>query len=278
MIKLGCMSLSYNDAFNAKQMNLESFLERAYDLRVDSVEIHFSHFVSTDDAYLRQIRRTCHQTGIDIGYLGVSNNFGKRGHDLSQDIALTKHWTDVAHRMGVPMVRIFAAWLNEDEPEQAVWDRMFDSMREVVDYAAERDVVLGLHNHNHGCVTRTGADVVRILDTIDSPYLSHILDTGQYIGSPGSSGEGTEEPAKDQLYESIATSAPRAVFVRAKFYRVSSGEERWLDYPRILDILKPVGFNGTMSVVYEGWSDEPSDTAVPKAVKYLRRLLAEKGM
>ena len=97
-------------------------------------------------------------------------------------------------------------------------------------------------------------------------------------GSPGASGADREAAGTEQLYRSLAESAPRAAHVRAKFYRVADGEEEWLDYPRILEILKQIGFNGWMSVVYEGFDAELSAAAVPKAVRYLRSLLRERNM
>lgn len=278
MIRLGCLSLSYRDAFDAGRVNLDRFIELASEMRLDAIDIHSNAFPATDAPTLRRIRRNCHERGLDLSYIGISNNFGKSGDALRQDVALVKKWVDVASEMGIPLVRVFAAWNPPGEPESAVWDRMLAAMGEVAAYGELRDVVIGVQNHNHGCVTRTGDDVLRILRSVESPYLGHILDTGQYVGSPGASGSSADEPATDQAYESIATTASRALHVRAKFYRVSSGEERWLDYPRILDILASEGFNGTMSVVYEGWSVEPSDTAVPKATAYLRRLLREKNL
>ena len=282
MIKVGCMSLSYKDIWNGSDsgeaMTMEGFLERAYELRLDGVDLHTSAFDETDDAALRKIRLACQERGLVVSYIGVSNNFGKTGEPLRADIDLVKTWVDTAARMGVPMVRIFAAWLPKGEPEERVWERMLGAIREAADHAAEKAVSLGLHNHNHGCVTQTGADVLRILDAVDNPYFTHILDTGQYVGSPGASGADRESAGTEQLYRSLAESAPRAAHVRAKFYRVADGEEEWLDYPRILEILKQVGFNGWMSVVYEGFDAEPSTTAAPKAVRYLRSLLRERNM
>ncbi len=282
MIKVGCMSLSYKDMWSRPDrkggMTIEGFLERAYELRLDGVDLHTSAFDDTGDAALRKIRLACQERGLAVSYIGVSNDFGKTGAALRADIDLVKKWVDTAARMGVPMTRIFAAWLPKGEPEERVWERMIGAIREAADHAAERGVSLGLHNHNHGCVTRTGADVLRILDAVDHPYFTHILDTGQYVGSPGASGANRESPGTERLYRSLEESAPRAVHVRAKFYRVDEEEEKWLDYPRILEILKRVGFNGWMSVVYEGFDAEPSATAVPKAVRCLRRLLREKGM
>ncbi|NLD74806.1 MAG: hypothetical protein GX649_19070, partial [Chloroflexi bacterium] len=43
-------------------------------------------------------------------------------------------------------------------------------------------------------------------------------------------------------------------------------------------ILKGVNYNGWMSIVYEGQDAEAEATAVPKAVKYLRRLIQESGL
>jgi sugar phosphate isomerase/epimerase len=64
-----------------------------------------------------------------------------------------------------------------------------------------------------------------------------------------------------------------AVHVRAKIYRIQTGEEAWLDYPRIFEILRGVDYNGWVSVVYEGQAVEAEETAVPRAVDYLRRFV-----
>ena len=273
MMKLGLMSLSYKDQFAAGELDLEGCIDRAYELRLDGIDIHTRAFKSTDREYLRDIRMRCLRRGLAISYLGVSNNFGKPPAQLDAEVALVNRWVDVAAEMGVPLVRIFAAWIPEGEYEASVWARMMPCMHRVAEHAAERGVVLGLHNHNHGCVTRTGKEVRRIIEEVGSPYFSHILDTGQYVGSPGASGaNGVQDPALD-FYGSIAETAPLAVHVRAKVYRIQTGEEAWLDYPRIFEILKGVDYNGWVSIVYEGQSAEPEATAVPKAVAYLRRFV-----
>ena len=273
MMKLGCMSLSYKDQLAAGKMDLFGFIDKAYELRLDGIDIHTRAFASTDPAYLRDVRMRCLKRGLAISYIGVSNNFGKPESELKGVVDDVKHWVDVAAFMGVPLVRIFAAWIPKGEPEEQVWARMMPCMREVAAHGEEKGVVLGLHNHNHGCVTRTGKEVRRILDEVDNPYLSHILDTGQYVGSPGASGaDGKEDPSLN-FYGSIEETAPLAVHVRAKVYRIQTGEEAWLNYPRIFEILKKVDYNGWVSIVYEGQKAEAEETAVPKAVNYLRRFV-----
>ena len=275
MLKLGCMSLSYKDEFAANKLDLEQFIERAYQLGLDGIDIHTRAFASLDSAYLRRIRMQAFRRGLALSYIGVSSNYGKPQDELVAEVATTKEWIDVAAFMGIPLVRVFAAWIPEGDREEDVWARMMPCLEEVAAYGEEKGVVVGLHNHNHGCVTRTGKDVRRIIESVNNPYFSHILDTGQYVGSPGASGQrGHEDPALN-FYGSIEETAPLAVHVRCKIYRVHSGVEEWLDYPRIFEILQGVNYNGWLSVVYEGQDVEAEATAVPKAVRYLRGLMAE---
>ena len=274
MLKLGCMSLSYKDEFEAGTLDLEGFLDRARELRLDGVDLHTRAFVSDKPEYLRAVRKRALENGLALSYIGVSSDFGVLGtEELDTQVSTAKHWIDVAEFIGIPLVRVFAAWIPEGDTEEATWARMLPCLKEVAAHGQEKGIVVGLHNHNHGCVTRTGKDVRRIIDEVKNPYFSHILDTGQYVGSPGASGQrGKEDPALN-FYGSIEETAPLAVHVRCKIYRIESGTEEWLDYPRIFEILKNVNFNGWCSVVYEGQDVEAEATAIPKAVTYLRSLM-----
>ena len=274
MIKLSLQSLSYRDTALAGKIDLLGIIARAVELRLDGIDLHGGQFESTEPGYLEEIKRAALRGGLLMCYIGASNNFGTLGAELRGQIERVKSWVDVAQAMGVPMVRVFGGWVPDDEDEESVWPRLIDATREATAYARSRGVVLGLHNHNHGCIPATGQQVLKMLDEIDDPYYSHILDTGQYRGSPGASfGErGVVDPAED-FYGSIELSAPRAVQVRAKIYRIRSGEEEWLDYDRIMGILKRNGFNGWMSVVYEGQDDLDEETAVPLAAGFLRNML-----
>lgn len=279
MIKLSLQSLSYRDTFRSGQIDLMGIIDKAYEMRLDGVDLHFTHFASTKTDYLEALRMAMLRRGLHACYIGVSNNFGKSGDELRDQVDLMKKWIDVAARMGVQMVRSFGAWVPEGETEESVWPRLVDATREVADHGASKGVVVGLHNHNHGCMPATGEQVLKLLDAVDNPYYSHILDTGQYRGSPGASqGERGKEDPEHDFYGSIKASAPRAVHVRAKIYRIASGQEAWLDYDRIMPIIKDVGFNGWMSVVFEGQDELDEPTAVPKAAEFLRAKLRQYEM
>lgn len=279
MIKLSLQSLCYRDTFNAGKITMLGIIDKAAEYQMDGVDLHFTHFESTDDSYLEEVKWACLKRGLHMCYIGVSNNFGKTGQDLREQIDLMKEWIDVASKMGIPMIRAFGSWIPDGESEESAWPRLVASTKEVANYGKSKAVYVGLHNHNHGCIPATGDQVIRLLDDVDNPYYSHILDTGQYRGSPGASfGERGKEDPEWNFYGSIETSAPRAVHVRAKIYRIASGVEEWLDYDRIMPIIKNVGFNGWMSVVFEGQDELDEPSAVPLANAYLRSLLTKYEM
>ena len=279
MIKLSLQSLCYRDTFNAGEIDLFGMIDKANEYRLDGIDIHFAHFASTDRDYLEEVRMATLKAGLHICYIGVSNNFGMEGDEQQAQIENMKKWIDVADAMGIQMVRSFGGWVPEGQTEETIWPRIVSATKEVAEYGASEGVVVGLHNHNHGCAPATGEQVLNILDEVNNPYYSHILDTGQYRGSPGASlGERGVEGMEHNFYGSIEASAPRAVHVRAKIYRIASGSEAWLDYDRIMKIIKSVGFNGWMSVVFEGQDELDEPTAVPLAAAFLRRKLDEYGM
>lgn len=266
MMKIGTMSL------NVKGATATDFAQIVYDLGFDVIELHNRAFESTDVNYLRELKMNLMRKGLPLGYIGISNNFGKPVAEHPEQIALIKKWIDVAAFMSCPIVRVFAAYVPADcDDEETLWPPMIEGFKEVAEYGYESGILVGLQNHNHNNVTRDGDAVLRALNETDHPYFTHILDTGQYAGSPGASGHrGSPHPDYD-CYASIEQTAPHAVYVRTKFYEIDSGVEEWLDYPRVLDILRGVGYNGCLSVVYEGQSD-PIES-MRKARNYLESLL-----
>lgn len=256
-MKLGCSSWSYHRMFDAGTLDQRSWLRKcAIELNLDGVELLDQHFPRTDLDYLREIKALALDLGLTISAVSVSNNFGwLSAEKRAAEVEKVKRWTDIAHFLGAPLLRIFAGW-PEGDREQS-WPTMVASIRETVTHAEERGVALALENHNHRSFIQTADDVLRLLDEVRSPWLRFLLDTGNFV----------------DLYDSIERTADRAVFVHAKLYDVDPerGEQR-LDYERIMATLRAAGYRGYLSIEYEGEADE--ETAVADAVHYLRQLMA----
>ena len=56
MMKLGGMSLSYKDQFRDAKIDLEAFIDKAYGMCLDGIDLHTRAFASTEPDYLRDIR------------------------------------------------------------------------------------------------------------------------------------------------------------------------------------------------------------------------------
>ncbi len=287
MIKLACNSLIA--VGDGRWMDAEDFIEFAYQLRLDSVDFQLDRGLrSRDRDYLLRLKRACLERGVPIGFLGIGSGFvgstnlpgvGVVGAPLPRDelrrrIDEVKAAVDDAAYIGAPCIRLFGGSIPEaTEASDALWFEMIASYQEVADYAADRGVFIGLHNHPP-VDSPTGDDIVRILQDTDRANLTFILDTGRWKGSPGTPPMGVTDPDAD-IYEYMKQTATYATYVRAKIYRIDSGREEWIDYSRVMEILSAVDFNGTMSIVYEdqGNACGPRE-AITLAVAHLREVIA----
>ncbi len=274
MMRLCCLSLSFKPDFAAGRMDDLRFIERCAALELDGVDLNMGSLHALDHDHLRKIKRACVQHGLTIACIGVSNDFGRPATEQEMVQRQVRQGIDTAQFLGAPLVRLFAGRVGSGDNREAVWRRTVAGLRRAAEYGERAGVVVGLQNHNHGNIAATGEDIIRLLKDVDHPWCTHILDTGQYLGSRGASGARPGDPERYDVYQSITQTAPRAVFVRAKLYRLRSGKEEWLDYGRIFQILRAAKYNGFVCLVYEGWADQDADRAVPVGVKFLRSQLA----
>ena len=270
MWKLSVMSLSYQRSFRSGAMDLWGYLDECRRLDLDGVDLHLRLLGSDSPAHLREVKRRCLTLGFPIACVNISNNFARPAAELPAQIDLSRRGVDVAASLGAPQVRLFAGVPEPGDDRRAAWDRCAAALKACADYGAARGIRVCLQNHNHGALTEYGRDVLALVEQA-GPHLGHVLDTGQYVGSPGAS-RAAGDGAQAVLYESLEATAGLATHVRCKIYRIASGAEEWLDYSRIFDILGRVGYNGFCSIVYEGKGDDVAD--VRRAVPFLRDVMA----
>ena len=270
MMRLCCLSLSFKPEFASRQMDDLKFIELCAQLALDGVDFNMSSLRSRGPDHLKVVKKACLERGLSIACLGVSNDFGRPAEEQEAVRKQVQKGIDAAQFLGAPVVRLFAGGLRAGEARAAVWKRAVEGLRQAAEYGEKVGVVVALQNHNHNNIAATGDDVVRLLDDVNHPWCKHVLDTGQYLGSPGASGAQPEDARRHDVYKSIARTAPLAVYVRAKLYRLKDGKEQWLDYERIFKVLSQVKYNGFVSLVYEGWQDQDAMHAVPLGVKFLR--------
>lgn len=261
MMKIGCCAYSYRDHILSGEMNLESFIEESYKIRLDGVELTGYYFKSKEKSYLYRLKRLCLEKGLSISMVSCGAHlWSPREEDVKRDLDEIKRWVKVAYELGAPCLRVFggrwppagvlAGFTIDDAIEVAI-----EVGGECADFGSDYGVVIALENH--GGITRFADDVIRIIRGVSSEWFRLNLDTGNY---------------RDHMYEDIKKSAPYAVHVHAKtgVRHVGSGIEIPLDYGRIRRILEDVGYNGWVSIEYE--AEEDPKIGVPRFAEELRRV------
>lgn len=281
-VKLAIATYSYWHFRNPKT-TIETVIEKAASLGVEGVDIlHRQMDIPEKEpltrehiAHLQKLKRHAFRNGVSLVCLSIHQNFVDPDPSaLQKQIDHTIKCIDIAHELGVPCIRLNSGRWNtiksfEDlmkargiepvlpghtEDEGFKW--CVDAIEKCLPKAEEKGVMLALENH--WGLSRTPEGQLRILNSITSPWLGALMDTGNFLEDP---------------YDKLQAIAPRTIFVQAKSYD-GGGEFYTLDlnYKRIARILAQANYTGYVSLEFEG--KENPDVAVPRNIKMLRKAFA----
>ena len=260
--------------FKDQKVEVADCIDQAAEMGFDGVEILHRQMSSESDAYLMDLKKRAFSHGLALMGFSIHQGFvypdeAKR----KENIEHTLKCIEMAYKMGIPVMRLNTGRWNtiEDfdelmkhqgiepvlpghtEDEGFKW--CIDSIEKCLPKAQECGVTLALENH--WGIGRTAPGLLRIHDAIKSPWLKLLMDTGNFL---------------DHTYEQMEQIAPHVFFVQAKTY---FGGGEWytldIDYPRVAQILHKVGYQGWISLEFEGKED--AATGVPKSLELLRSKL-----
>ena len=271
MIRLSTMARETPDA------TIEEVIVRAARLGLDGVDIHLSG-MDRELSYLQKVRWTCLQHGLTIGYAG-SGTFVGESEGQQERLSQGRRDVDAGALLGAQLLRVFArhAWPEDVTEQERLWGPMVDSFQQLADYAADQGVSLGLQNHDESSFCMTALQAKQILADVDRPNFHFLMDTGQWKGAIGSHPRGEFDSAVDLYEDYLRPMAAQTVYVRAKIYKIDGGREEWIDYRRVLGILRDANYNGTIGLVFELGDRNQCDIdeATRLAVAHLRDVIAE---
>jgi len=270
MVKLGMF------VRQTERESIESGIQFARELNLDAVDIHLSGIPKEPEGLLR-LKMLCHKHGLPIGYLGSPGSLAGPEEGRQQRVEEAKAEVDTTAFLGAQLLRVFARyrWPDTVEEQEAIWAVLIPSFQEVADYAAKKGVIVALQNHDRSTFAMTAKQVLRILRDTNRPNFSFIMDSGQWLGAIGSDPRGEFDPNVDLYKDYLEPTAPYAICTRAKIYKIESGREEFLDYERIMEILRAANFNGNISIVFEGskFNRCSREECLRLAVKHLREVI-----
>ncbi|CAM4218935.1 sugar phosphate isomerase/epimerase [Cytophagaceae bacterium 50C-KIRBA] len=273
-IKLSVSSYSYWH-FKGDKFPIEKVIDDAAALGLEGIDVLHRQMESEDNAYLQKIKKHAFLNGIALTCLSIHQGFVTPDkEELKKHVDHTIHCIELAYKMGIPCLRLNTGRWNtiksfDDlmknrgiEPilpgytEDDGYKWCVEGIQRCLAKAEECGVLLALENH--WGLGSTPEGMLRIHDTVNSPWLGLLMDTGNFLEDP---------------YDKLEKIATKASFVQAKTYY---GGGEWysleLDYKRIIAILKKVNYQGYISIEFEG--KENAYSGVRKSVEVLRKALA----
>ncbi|MEV5719108.1 sugar phosphate isomerase/epimerase family protein [Amycolatopsis mediterranei] len=206
-------------------------------------DTHTMPTVPTADimAYADRIRALTQQLGVAISGTGVFNDFADP--DTARralDIRRVEFWTDIAARMGAPVMRVFSGKVPADIGQYGWADitrtRIVPALREVTAYAATKGVKIVLQNH--GDMAATADQTLRMLDWVDSRNISVIDDTGYFRPFQAETGLGYD------WYPDIARTLARSDSIQVKQLPAGEGTDVPMDLDRLCTDMRLSSYRG----------------------------------
>lgn len=252
---LALAAYSVREALTAGEMDLFDFIDWCAELGLPGTELTSYYFrEDIDHAYLHALRRRAFSNGVTVSGTAVRNDFCRPPAERKADVEHVKQWIDYAAELYAPHIRIFAGNLPDGVEKSTGIQWVADGIKEALQHAGRRGVVLGLENH--GGITARAADHLAIVEAVgEHPWFGVNLDTGNY---------------RTNAYEELAMAAPHAVNVQVKVEITGNGgssEETNLE--RIRDILVEADYKGWVVLEYE---EENPREQIPVWLERMRAL------
>ena len=161
-----------------------------------------------------------------------------------------KMWIDAAEIMGCESVRLNLYGSSNAEKWK---DLSINSLSELGSYAKNSGVNVIVENHG-----RISSDIPKLMDVIygvDMDNVGTLPDFGNFCMADegyGSVFDGSCETVYD-FYKGVEEMMPKAFAVSAKSNDFDeNGDEKTIDYIKMMKIVKSFGYNGYVGVEYEG--------------------------
>jgi sugar phosphate isomerase/epimerase len=228
---------------------------------VHNIEPHNRHFRSLDPAYLGSFREALERTSVKVVNIAVDGHESFYDADPStrkNAIAHAKNWVDTAVQIGSPSIRTHIQRASNSVPHV---QRTVESLREVAEYGAGKNVVVNLENDD--LVSEDAFFIVKVIEAVNHPYLHALPDFANSMMTGDA----------DFNYRAL-----QAMFQHAYcICHVKNGETDdhnkmlSIDLKKSFDILKTSGYQGYCSMEFDapGEPYAPTTRLIEQTLQYL---------
>ena len=263
---------SYVSHYKQKKMDVLSFLDTAKELGVDGVEI-LDYFWDDKDHQLPRVKDKLETLELPVSAYAIGNNLtNPDAEERERQIQSIRDGVDMANLLETNRLRVFAGNLAEGVEYDAAFQWIVDGLAEASAYAEPQGVTLCLENH--GLLAGSGQQVKQIIEAVGSTALKANPDTGNFM------------LVNENSVEAVRLLAPLSGSVHFKDFRQARPDETEhvyeglngarvvgtaigegdVDLPAVVQALQDGGYDGFLTIEYEGVEDP--ETALPRSVAY----------
>lgn len=238
---------------NSTRMPIKDFAAHvASKFNVHKIEPWSEHFLSTEPAYLDQIRDSATNANVTLANIAADGENSLYSPDASQRnraLQFGKHWVEVAAHLGSPSVRLNLASDKNTQPPDL--NLVVAGLKSIAQYAASKNVVVHLENDNP--VSENPFFLVKVLDQLNDPWIHALPDFGNSLAAlpPEEAYRGIEQLfahayAISHVKDTTTTPAKKVVEV---------------DMEKIFSMSKKLNYRGNFSMEWETAGDVYAGTA-----------------
>lgn len=254
----------FEDRAKTADLNLDFPRMAREEFGIDAVEYvnQFFYEKARDEAYLNELKTRAADQGVTSVLIMID-----REPDLSaadpmqrrQAVEGHKKWVDAAAVLGCHAIRInTGSNYSATHTEAAA-----DGCRALAEYGKSQDI--NIICENHGGPSSDPDALLALVQAVDMPNFGTLPDFGNFP----SEGQGDEKRYTIDVYDAIARLMKYAKGVSAKSYDFNDeGNEKFLDFARILKIVTDAGYSSYVGIEYEG-----SRLSEPEGIKATKTLL-----
>ena len=282
-MKISVTSYSFQQYLNAGKIDHLGMIDKAHEIGLDGIEfiaLPGETFEERCDL-ARKLRARADELGMPI----VSHTIGANLYQGSEEadaaeIERVKRQLDIAKILGAPVLRHDLCWSIPKDGSARSFDQMIPTLaknaREITEYAAS----LGIRtcSENHGQLAQDSDRMERFFNAVNHENYGLLVDIGNFVC------------VDEDNVTAVSRVAPYAVHAHAKdFYVSKDKKEGWwetrgcnyikgaivgegdIDVKRCVEVLKRAGYDGYISVEFEG--SEDCIEAISKGMTYLRSIV-----
>ncbi|WP_031426536.1 sugar phosphate isomerase/epimerase family protein [Flavimarina sp. Hel_I_48] len=255
--KISLAQWSLSGPIRDGSMNPFDFAQKASEMDFEGIEYvsqlyteklqNYPDQATAMNSLVQTLKAKSEQYGVKNVLIMIDNEGELSSTDVStRDEAVKKHqkWVDAAAQLGCHAVRVNLKGADEKE----AWkEASVDGLTKLADYAAEKDIEVLVENH--GGFSSNASLLMEVINKVNLDNCGTLPDFGNFCIESSEDGCAEEYPR----YKGIEEMMPKAMAISAKTYAFTdSGEEKDMDYMKIMQTIKDAGYSGFIGIEYEG--------------------------